>query len=312
MEIVKITPRGYCHGVVNAINTITKIDQKSTKKPIYILGMVIHNKMVVESFREKGVITLHDPSKSRSELLDLIDEGTVVFTAHGVSPKVVQKAKDKGLDIIDTTCKDVIKSQTVVNDYLSQGYDIIYIGKKGHPESEASREISERVHLITDVEELQDVVIDNPLVALTNQTTMSIFDVYNIAEKAKDFYPNIVFIDEICNATRIRQEGIMKQDESIDHCFIVGDQMSNNSIKLAAVSKEKANIDSTLIERVSDIDIEKLKTYNKVSISSGASTPTQVTNEVIEFLSKFDREDPSTWDNRSKINSTNLFKKSTS
>ena len=113
METIKITPRGYCHGVINAINTITNIDELSTKKPIYILGMVIHNKLIVNSFTSKGIITLNDSSKSRMELLDEIDEGTVVFTAHGVSEEVHLNAKNKGLDIIDTSCKDVLKSQKI-------------------------------------------------------------------------------------------------------------------------------------------------------------------------------------------------------
>jgi len=311
MKTVKITPRGYCHGVVNAINTITKIGDLSTKKPIYILGMVIHNKKVVESFDDLGVITLDDKGKTRLELLDEIDSGTVVFTAHGVSPEVFKKAKEKGLDIIDTTCKDVYKSQDVVVEYLNNGYDIIYIGKKHHPESEAAMGISPKVHFVETIDDVKHFNLSSDKIAVTNQTTMSFSDVFLLAEQAKKIYPQLEFIDEICNATRIRQEAISKQD-GIDHCFVVGDKLSNNSQKLAYVSKTTANVDATLIESVEDIDIEVLKTFETVSVSSGASTPTKVTNEVIQFLEKFDKNDPSTHNNVSSITPQNLFKKSTS
>jgi len=307
METIKITPRGYCHGVINAINTITNIDELSTKKPIYILGMVIHNKLIVNSFTSKGIITLNDSSKSRMELLDEIDEGTVVFTAHGVSEEVHLKAKSKGLDIIDTSCKDVLKSQKIINEFIDDGYHIIYVGKRKHPESEAAIGISPNVHLIETINDIEKLNLTADKLMLTNQTTMSLFDIYNISEKAKEKFPNLEYVDEICNATRIRQEAIANQDSTIDHCFVVGDKLSNNSRKLVEVSIEKANIKATLIESVEDINIEELKRYKKVSVSSGASTHTKVTTEVIEFLQNFDINDLKSHNNKSKIKPENLF-----
>lgn len=292
MKTIKITPRGLCHGVVGAINTITKLDQKSTPKPIYILGMLVHNKQVVEGFSEKGIITLHDPSKTRLELIDEINEGTVIFTAHGISPKVKEKAIEKGLNIIDTTCGDVTKTQNVIYDYLSKDYSIIYIGKHKHPESEAAKGISEKVHLVETMEDIDKTNVEGKI-AVTNQTTMSLYDVYNLSQYIKEKYPESEFIDEICNATRIRQEAVMKQ-EFVDHCFVVGDKLSNNSQKLVQVSKEQAGINATLIESIKDIDVELLKTIDSVSVSSGASTPTRTTREVVSFLENFDKLDPKT------------------
>lgn len=292
MKTIRITPRGLCHGVVGAINTITKLDHLSTRKPIYILGMLVHNKQVVESFKEKGIITLHDPSRSRIDLLDDINEGTVIFTAHGISPSVKEKALNKGLDIIDTTCGDVTKTQVVIKDYLAKDFSIIYIGKHDHPESEAAQGIDKRVHLIENVTDIEKLKLEGNI-AVTNQTTMSLYDVYNLSQIIKKKYPDSIFIDEICNATRIRQEAVMNQ-EQVDHCFVVGDKLSNNSQKLVQVSKEQSKIDATLIETIHDIDIEKLKTYNSVSVSSGASTPTRTTRDVIIFLEAFDKDNPST------------------
>lgn len=309
MKTVKITPRGYCHGVVNAINTISNLDTLSTKKPIYILGMVIHNKQIVESISLQGIITLHDNSKTRLELLDEIDSGTVIFTAHGVSPEVYKKAKDKGLDIIDTTCDDVFKSQDTIKDYTKRGYSVIFVGKHTHPESEAAKGISDKVYIVENNNDIKNLQINNKLIALTNQTTMSIFDIFYISEEAKKYYPNLVVIDEICNSTRIRQEALLLQDSIIDHCYVVGDKLSNNSRKLVEVSTQKANVTATLVENIEDIDIEKLKTYSAVSVTSGASTPTKVTKEVISFLEQFDKSDPATFNNRTLITPENLLTK---
>ncbi len=306
METIKIKPRGYCHGVVNAINTISELAEKSTTKPIAILGMVIHNKQVVDYFTAKGIQTLHDPSKTRLELLDEVDEGIVVFTAHGVSPQVYAKAEAKGLEIIDTTCTDVTKSHDVVNELLEQDYDIIFIGKHNHPESDGVKGISDRVHVVETIDEIEQLNLPGK-VALTNQTTMSLYDIYLLAEKAKERYPHIHFVDEICNATRIRQEAVASADPTLDHIYVVGDRMSNNSRHLRHVAIEQAGIPATLIENVTEIDIEQLKQCTKVGITSGASTPTQVTNEVYEFLRNFDPEDPSTHDTSTKLSTDTLL-----
>jgi len=309
MKTIKITPRGYCHGVVNAINTIMKLTEMSTEKKITILGMVIHNKQVVEYFEHKGIRTLHNPSKTREELLDEIDDGIVVFTAHGVSQQVRQKAIDKGLEIIDTTCTDVVKSHTVVAELIQDGYDIIYIGKHNHPESDGAKGISPCVHVVETIEEVQELHLTNPKVALTNQTTMSLYDIYQIAEEARVLYPNIYFVDEICNATRIRQEAVRNADQTIDHIIVVGDTMSNNSQHLAYTALAYANIPATLIESLDELDVKLLMNVAVVGVTSGASTPTQVTNEVIAFLQQFDPKDSTTHHPKSMITTETLLER---
>lgn len=309
MKTIKIRPRGYCHGVVNAINTITNLDHLSMKLPVYILGMVIHNKQMVSSLEDLGYITLHDPKKTRLELLDDIETGTVIFTAHGVSPDVYKKAQQKGLDIIDTTCDDVFKSQNVIKEYLSKSYDVIYIGKHSHPESEAAKGISDKIHVIEKMSDLDKISIENEKIVITNQTTMSIYDVFNISEKLKEIYPQIELINEICNATRIRQEAISNIPEEVDHVYVVGDKLSNNSRKLVEVALTYGNASSSLIESICDIDINELSQYKCVAVSSGASTPTKVTSEVIQFLEQFDKDDTSTHDTRSHLTIKNLLTK---
>lgn len=307
MKTTKLSPRGYCHGVVNAINTISNLTNLSTNKKITILGMVIHNKQVVDFFENKGIKTIHSTTKTRLQLLDEVDEGIVVFTAHGVSPEVTKKALDKGLEIIDTTCGDVTKTQDKVREYVNLGYDVLFIGKKRHPESEAASGISTNVHVIENIDDIKFLNLENSKIALTNQTTMSLYDIYLLAEEVKHIYKDVVFIDEICNATRVRQEAVRNQDKDIDHCYIVGDKLSNNSQNLVHVSKTVAIVDASLIENIDDIDVEELKKFKHVSVSSGASTPTRITKEVITFLENFDSTDESTWDNKSKIDKDNLI-----
>ena len=307
MQVLSLTPRGYCHGVVYAINTVRKLAHNAhIKKPIHILGMIVHNKKIVEDLDALGVKTLHEKGVSRIDLLDRIDEGTVVFTAHGVSEQVRKKAEEKKLDIIDTTCKDVTKSQDTMKTYLDDGYHVIFIGKKDHPESETARSLGENVHIVTDEKDIETLNIDSEKIALTNQTTMSMFDIYSISEALKDKYPSLILIEEVCNATKTRQLAVKTQPGDVDHCFVVGDKYSNNSNKLVEVSLQ-AGINATLIESVEDIDINKLMLINKASVTSGASTPTKVTSEVIRFLRDFDPEDPSTHFVKSSVLSKNMF-----
>ncbi len=308
MQVISLTPRGYCHGVVYAIKTVKKIARNPhVKKPIHVLGMIVHNKKIVADLDELGVKTLHEKGVSRLALLDRINEGTVIFTAHGVSDQVREKAEAKGLDIIDTTCRDVIKSQGTIKTYLDQGYDVLFIGKKDHPESESARALGRRVHIIEKKDDIEPLSINNDHIALTSQTTMSMFDIFHLSEALKKVYPSLILIEEVCNATKTRQLAVKTQDKDTDHCYVVGDPNSNNSNKLVEVSIQRG-VPATLIESVEDIHVPDLMTFEKVSVTSGASTPTKVTSEVITFLKNFDGENPSTHSNTSTVKDTNLFK----
>lgn len=307
MKIQKLVPRGYCHGVVQAIKTIKTLDTQNLKQPITFLGMVIHNKLVNQHFQSMGIKILHDPTKTRLELLDQIDRGTVIFTAHGVSKQVIEKAKSKGLDIINTTCSDVEKSFDTISSYLENGYQVLYIGKKGHPESEAACQIDKSILLIETVEDIININKKYHKIAVTNQTTMSLYDVYSIYEAAQKKFPNIVLIDDICDATKSRQEAVINQDKDVELCFVVGDKLSNNTKKLAEISVQKAGIPAIVIETVNDINHKDIISLKKVSVTSGASTPTRVTKEVIDYLSQFDKEDTSTYTINSKITTDNVI-----
>lgn len=294
MIVKKISPRGYCYGVVDAmvIARNAALD-KTLPRPIYILGMIVHNKHVTDAFEEDGIITLD--GKNRLDILEKVETGTVIFTAHGVSPEVRELARRKGLVSIDATCPDVTVTHDLIEEKTAEGYDIIYIGKKYHPEPEGAIGVAPHaVHLIETLDDVDGLQLDNKKLLVTNQTTMSQWDVVHIMDALKEKFPHIEVHKEICMATQVRQEAVAEQAGEADLLIVVGDPKSNNSNRLTQVSVEIANTPSYRISDVSEIDIKWLEGVETVAVTAGASTPTIVVREVIGFLESFDPEDPST------------------
>lgn len=301
MKVVKITPRGYCYGVVDAmvIARNAALD-KSLPRPIYILGMIVHNKHVTDAFEAEGIISLDGPN--RKEILKKVDRGTVIFTAHGVSPEVVKLAKEKGLTIIDATCPDVTSTHDLIREKEAEGYDVIYIGKKGHPEPEGAVGVAPHiVHLVETIDDVEKLDIHNDKIIVTNQTTMSQWDVEAIMNKVKVKYPHVERHKEICLATQVRQEAVAEQAGAADVLIVVGDPKSNNSNRLAQVSIEIAGTPAYRVSDVSEIEIDWIKDAETVAVTAGASTPTPIVREVIQFLEQFDRDNESTWARESKV-----------
>lgn len=288
MIIRKIEPQGYCNGVKRALNIVNEaISNPNLPRPIYLLGHIIHNKHVVNDFIKNGVIVIEDKSKTRLELLDQINEGTVIFSAHGVSPSVYEKAKSKNLNIIDATCGYVLVVHKKISDYLNKGYDVIYIGTKKHPEVEGVLGISDKIHLVSNLEDIDNLNISNDKIYCTNQTTLSLFDIKDIFEKLKSIYKNITIDDKICDATTVRQLA-MKNQEKADLCIVVGDMESSNTKKLYKVSNELAKIKTILCEDLKTLNKDELKGVKTVNISSGASTPSYIVDEIIDYLISID------------------------
>lgn len=310
MEIVKISPRGYCYGVVDAmVLALQTAKNENLPRPIYILGMIVHNAHVTEAFESEGVITLD--GENRLEILDKIDKGTVIFTAHGVSPEVRQKARDKGLTVVDATCPDVTKTHDIIKEKSAQGFHTIYIGKKGHPEPEGAIGVApDMVHLIEKEEEIDSLHFDEGTkLLITNQTTMSQWDIRHIIEKLQQKFPHAEVHNEICLATQVRQEAVANQAGEAQLCIVVGDPRSNNSNRLAQVSEEIAGVKAYRIADLSELKQEWLKGIDRVAVTSGASTPTALTKEVIDYLAQYDHEDPSTWEINRSVNMSKILPK---
>lgn len=301
MKVTKITPRGYCYGVVDAMVLAQNAAMdKSLPRPIYILGMIVHNQHVVDAFKDLDIISLD--GENRLEILDKIDSGTVILTAHGVSPEVREKAKAKGLVVIDATCPDVTKTHILIEEKTKQGYEVIYIGKKGHPEPEGALGVApSHVHLISNDADIDNLDIISDKILVTNQTTMSQWDIAHLMERVVKKYPNAEVHNEICMATQTRQEAVAEQGKGHDLLLVVGDPRSNNSNRLAQVSEEISNVPAYRIADLSELDIDWLKGKEKIAVTAGASTPTPLTKEVADFIEQFDENNPATWDKHRKI-----------
>src|SRR5947209_15240108 len=232
MEVIKISPRGYCYGVVDALQAVRQAAKNpDLPRPLYVIGQIIHNRHAIEELTSMGVTTLDGPD--RATILEQVKEGTVIFTAHGVSPLVKRRAQERGLTCIDATCPDVTKTHDLVRDLVAQGYYILYIGKKGHPEPEGViGEVPGHISLIeneSDVDALKLTLAQKEKLAISTQTTLSQWDTRRIIEYIRSRYPRAEVHIDICAATQTRQEAVVTQARGADLTVVVGDARSNNT-----------------------------------------------------------------------------------
>jgi len=296
MEVIKISPRGYCYGVVDALQIVRQVAKDPTlPRPIYVIGQIVHNRHAIEELTNLGAITLDGPD--RASILEQVTEGTVIFTAHGVSPFVKSKARERGLNWIDATCPDVAVMYNLVRDLAAAGYYILYIGKKGHPEPEGVLgEVPGYISLIedeADVDALRLTTEQEQKLAVSTQTTLSQWDTRRVIEYIKAKYPHVEVHIDICAATQSRQEAVVAQAKGADLTVVVGDPRSNNTNRLVQVSEELAGVPAVRIEDVSQLNTGWLKGKKRVAVTAGASTPSQLTREVIRFLEQY-QPDPFT------------------
>lgn len=286
MEIIPVVPRGYCKGVVRAIEIAKQCAKDYPDQKITVLGMIVHNQHVVDALKNLNITTVEDKNKTRIELLDEINEGVVIFTAHGISDTVKQKAADKGLICVDASCTDVIETQNLVKEKIRQNANVLYIGKKKHPEAEAVLSISQNVHLITSTSDLPETLEGD--VFVTNQTTMSLLEVEAIIDEIIKKWPHAQIMREICNATSIRQKAVLNlSNQQIDCLIVVGDPASNNSTKLKVLGIQSGIQHVIMIESVFDLNEEMIQHHKRIAVTSGASTPTALTAQVIDVLKKY-------------------------
>ena len=293
MQVIKISPRGYCYGVVDALQMVRKVAQDPTvPRPIYIIGQIIHNRHAIAELTNLGVATLDGPD--RASILEQVTEGTVIFTAHGVSPLVKQRARERGLHCVDATCPDVTKTHDLVHDLVAQGYYILYIGKKGHPEPEGVLgEVPGHISLIEnedDVDALHLTAEQTAKLAISTQTTLSQWDTRRVIQYIKTRYPQAQVHIDICAATQTRQEAVVAQARGADLTVVVGDPRSNNTNRLVQVSEELAGVPAVRIEDLSQLNVAWLKGKKRIAVTAGASTPSQLTREVIRFIEQYQPE----------------------
>lgn len=293
MEVIRISPRGYCYGVVDALNIARQAARDpATPRPIYIIGQIVHNRHAIEELSALGVTTLDGPD--RATILEQVQQGTVIFTAHGVAPLVKQRARERGLHCIDATCPDVTVTHDLVHALVDKGYYILYIGKKGHPEPEGViGEVPGHISLVeneADVDALNLAPEQAQKLAVATQTTLSQWDTRRLVQYIKAHYPTAEVHIEICAATQTRQEAVVAQAKDADLTIVVGDPRSNNTNRLVQVSEELADVPAVRIEDLSQLDTGWLKGKQRVAVTAGASTPSQITRAVIRFLETYQPE----------------------
>ena len=293
MEVIKISPRGYCYGVVDALQIVRQVAKDPTHpRPIYIIGQIVHNRHAIEELTNLGVITLD--GLDRASILEQVTEGTVIFTAHGVSPMVKRRAQERGLLCIDATCPDVTVTHELVRDLAAAGYYILYIGKKGHPEPEGVfGEVPGHISLVENEADVDALVLtpeQEQKLAISTQTTLSQWDTRRVIEHIKAMYPHAEVHIDICAATQSRQEAVVAQAKGADLTIVVGDPRSNNTNRLVQVSEELAGVPAIRIEDLSQLNTDWLRGKKRVAVTAGASTPSQLTREVIRFIEQYQPE----------------------
>ncbi|MFN2569100.1 MAG: 4-hydroxy-3-methylbut-2-enyl diphosphate reductase [Candidatus Dormibacteria bacterium] len=285
MDVVRISPRGYCHGVVEAIRIAKRVGaERNMEEPVTMLGYLVHNEHVTRELEESGVGLVD--SADRMEGLARVDSGTVIFTAHGISPQVVKAAEDRGLKVVDATCSDVTRTHNLVRQLVAEGNHVIYIGKRGHPEPlgvlGVAPDDTTLVETVAAVDELD--FPPGTKLAVTCQTTLSMWDTREIIDRLVERFPDIEVHNEICRATQERQEAAVLAAEDVDCVVVVGSRRSSNSLRLVQVVEERKNKPAYLVDNAAELNPEWFRGMNRVGVTSGASTPTQLTRQVIGAL----------------------------
>ena len=279
MRVILAQPRGFCAGVVRAID-IVELALKKYGPPVYVRHEIVHNKRVVENLKAKGAIFVE-------ELHEIPDNAITVFSAHGVSQKVADTAEFRRLPVIDATCPLVAKVHKEGQRYTAQDYDIVLIGHEGHPEVEGTMgRIPGTVYLVSSVEHVSKLEVSNPTkLAYVTQTTLSVDDTRDVIEALKLRFPEIVGPDvkDICYATQNRQSAVRKLATKVDVLLVVGAQNSSNSNRLREIGAE-LDVPSYLIDDAGALDVSWLEGAETVGITAGASAPEALVQELITRL----------------------------
>ena len=283
LEIHLANPRGFCAGVDRAIEMV-ELALKKWGRPIYVRHEIVHNKHVVKDLTEKGAIFVESLDECPSDR-------PVLFSAHGVPKSVPEKAKNRQMIYVDATCPLVTKVHNEIKRFHEKGYQIIMIGHKGHPETIGTMgQLPKDAVLL--VENKDDVKKLNPKnkkkLAYVTQTTLSIDDTKEIAEELNIHFPDIENPkkEDICYATTNRQEEVKKIVEKVDMFLVVGSENSSNSQRLVDVAKKGGCKEAYLIEDHTKINWEKLSKIKSLGLTSGASAPDHLIQEVIESIKK--------------------------
>ncbi|QBI52514.1 4-hydroxy-3-methylbut-2-enyl diphosphate reductase [Streptomonospora litoralis] len=279
-RVLLAKPRGYCAGVDRAVVTVEKaLEQYGA--PIYVRKQIVHNTHVVSTLEKRGAVFVEET--------DEVPEGAiVVFSAHGVAPKVHEEAERRQLKTIDATCPLVTKVHKEAKRFASEDRDIILIGHTGHEEVEGtSGEAPEHIQVVDGPDEVDKVEVRNPdNVSWLSQTTLSVDETNTTVEALRSKFPNLLDppSDDICYATSNRQDAVKEMAAECDLVIVVGSDNSSNSVRLVEVALEAGATDAHLIDNASLMDETWLESVETVGVTSGASVPDILVQDLLERL----------------------------
>ena len=272
-------PRGFCAGVDRAIDVVN-LALELYQPPVYVRKQIVHNRYVIETLSQKGAVFV--------DAVDEVPEGaTVIVSAHGVSPEVFEKARQRNLNVIDATCPLVTKVHVEVKRFAREGFSIILVGHEGHDEVVGTMgELPGKIQLVSSAEQAEQVQVpDSSKVAVTTQTTLSVDDAKAILDVLRRRFPDLVTpsSDDICYATQNRQAAVKLIAQQTDLVLVVGSDNSSNSERLREVA-EASGTRAFLIDNVSEIQDEWLDGVKVVGITAGASAPEKLVQDVVAFF----------------------------
>ncbi|MEO5703034.1 MAG: 4-hydroxy-3-methylbut-2-enyl diphosphate reductase [Gammaproteobacteria bacterium] len=282
MEAVLAQPRGFCAGVVRAIE-IVELALEIYGKPVYVFHEIVHNRHVVKDLQSRGAIFVEN-------LNDVPAGAVTIFSAHGVSNAVVMQAQRLNHQIIDATCPLVTKVHMQAQRYSRGGHEIIIIGHLGHEEVEGTMgSVDGRVYVVSTIEDVAALEVMNPaMLAYVTQTTLSIDDTREVIAALKQRFPAIQGpeLDDICYATQNRQNAVRQLAAEVDLLLVVGGQNSSNSIRLREVGQQYG-LPAYLIEDETELDATWFAGIEKVGVTAGASAPEVLVQGVLDRLRDF-------------------------
>ena len=277
--ITLANPRGFCAGVDRAINIVEKALEKHGS-PIFVRHEVVHNRFVVDNLKAKGVVFIED-------LNEIPQEAVLIYSAHGVSLSVQQEAQKRGFQIYDATCPLVTKVHKEVQRLHSQGYQIVMIGHKGHPEVAGTMgQIADKMLLVETANDVANLSVKNPeKLAFVSQTTLSVDETANIVAALRQKFPQIISPnkDDICYATQNRQDAVKALADTCDLVIVVGSPNSSNSNRLRETAA-KRGVCAVMIDNVGELDTALLSGKNHIGITAGASAPEILVQELVALL----------------------------
>ena len=282
MEYKLASSYGFCNGVINALKIVKDTVNNNQNSKIFMLNNVVHNQHVVDELKDNGIIILND-KRTLEEKISSIKDGIVIFSAHGHDEKLDIIAKNNNLVIVDAICPKVKYSFSLIKDAL-KSKTVIFIGIKGHEETEACLSISKNIIFIDYKNPDFNLIKPNTIYSIHNQTTLSQSELNNIYKNILKISPDSEIKNDICFSTLNRQKALEEVKDE-DLIIIIGDPSSSNSMRLFEVSNRLYPNKKTLfISDVNEIKTLKLNQYKKCFITAGASTPPQIIKQIVNYI----------------------------